>query len=234
MRYPGTARLATRHLVIAAGLGLVAGCGSMTGNGGGGGGPESDAIQPAPPSGDLQAGLAGQALPEPLRVVVKNGATPVAGKAVAWQITSGGGQVTPGAAATDADGIATATVTLPANGTQITITASADAANSPVGFTALVAQDAATVSVEGPPANRFNPQAVAIRAGGTVTFDYPNGSLEHNVLPDDGKAMPNQPIIRNGPFTFQVTFPTPGQYYYHCSVHGGVRAGMYGVVVVVP
>lgn len=233
MSYSGRVGLATRRLPLVAGLILASACGATADSAGGGNQPV-DAIQPATPSGDLQAALAGQALPEPLRVVVRNGAAPVAGKAVTWQITSGGGQVTPGSATTDADGVATATVTLPEAGAQITIAASADAANSPVGFTALVAQDEATVSVEGPPSNRFSPQAVAVRAGGKVTFDYPNGAQQHNVLPDDGQAIPNQPIIRNGPFSFEVTFPTPGQYYYHCSVHGGVRTGMYGVIVVVP
>jgi len=237
MSYKGSTRLATPgRLLVGSAIVVAFGCGgeSAAGDTGGGGNPPTDAIAAAAPSGDLQGAQPGQPLADPLRVVVTNGSTPISGKAVSWEITSGGGQVSPSSTTTDANGVASTTVTLPQTGALITITASASATSSPIAFTALVAQDNATVSIEGPPSNRFTPQAVGLKAGGTVTFEYPNDAQEHNVIPDDGRTIPEQAVVRNGPFSFEVQFTTPGQYFYHCSVHGSARSGMYGVIVVVP
>jgi plastocyanin len=101
----------------------------------------------------------------------------------------------------------------------------------PVNFTALVAGAATTVNVQN---NRFSPEVAAVRAGGSVTFDWPSGSLQHNLIPDDGKAIPNDPTVRDGPASVTVVFPTAGDYYYHCSVHGGTRSGMFGRIIVIP
>jgi plastocyanin len=207
---------------------------AAAGCGGDMGGPDPDpgtlAIAPADQSGDLQAGLPGQALPAPLRVRITRNGVPVAGRMVSWQASAG----TLGGAGTGSgtDGVASVTVTLPQAAGAITIQAvAAGATGSPVGFTAFAAGTAATVQVLN---NRFEPQVTAVRAGGSVTFDWPAGSLQHNLVPDDGRAVPNEPTVRNGVFSVTVQFPAAGDYHYHCSVHGSTRSGMFGRIIVVP
>ena len=224
MRYQFAVGLAT-GLVSA----TMAGCG-------GGNGPS---VPPPPPtpqiakastSGDDQIGVANATLPAPLRVSVTQNGAPVASKEVTWQVQNGG-SVNPTTTTTGADGIASTVVTL-GNQPIMTITASSSGTGgSPVSFTALAATAAATVQVTN---NVFVPQTIAIRAGGRVTFNWPNGSSQHNLIPDDGKDRPNDPVVRNGPITVDVTFPTAGDFFYHCSVHGSTRSGMFGKVVVLP
>jgi plastocyanin len=161
-------------------------------------------------------------------VLVLNGTTPVSGKTVTWQPNSG--SANPASSATGSDGIATTTITLPGGAGQITIQASASGATgSPVAFSAYAADNNATVGVIN---NRFDPDVVAIRAGGSVTFNYPASSLQHNILPDDGKTIPSVPNVRDGPFSLVVQFPAAGEYFYHCSVHGSTRSGMFGKIIV--
>ncbi|MBM4185965.1 MAG: hypothetical protein FJ206_01510 [Gemmatimonadetes bacterium] len=219
------------NLIVAAVPLVAAACG--------GGGTVSPPPPPPPPaaqiakaanSGDEQVGAANATLPQPLRVAVTQNGTPVANREVSWQVTNGG-SVSPGTSNTGADGIATTTVTL---GTAPIMTISASSTGTsggPISFTALAAGANASVQVLN---NRYEPQTIAIRAGGRVTFDWPTGSSQHNLIPDDGKDRPNDPVIRNGPFSVAVTFPTAGEYFYHCSVHGSARSGMWGKVVVVP
>jgi plastocyanin len=187
-------------------------------------------IAAASPSGNEQVGAANATLPLPLRVFVSQGGAAVAGRAVDWTVQNGG-SVNPTSSTTGADGIATTVVTLGGQPVMTISASSGNATGGPVGFTALAASTAATVQVAN---NRFEPQTIAIRAGGSVTFDWPTGSSQHNLIPDDGKDRPNDPAVRNGPFSVTVIFPAPGDYFYHCSVHGGARSGMFGKVVVIP
>lgn len=225
MRYQVDGRSATPLALM-----LLVACG------GGGGSPSPPPPPPGPsigaasPSGNEQVGAANTTLPQPLRIVVTQSGATVAGRAVDWSVQNGG-SVNPTSGTTGADGVATTVVTL---GTQPVMTISASSSNatgSPVTFTALVAVTAATVQVVN---NRFEPPTLALRAGGTVTFDWPNGSSQHNLIPDDGRDRPNDATIRNGPFAVDVTFLTAGEYFYHCSVHGAARSGMFGKILVVP
>jgi len=102
--------------------------------GGGGGGPSNSLAKSA---GDNQIGNAGAALPNPLAVVVRDGANnPVQGTTVSWAVTRGGGSVTT-PSVTDATGIATATRTLGADSIVQTTTASGTGlSGSPVTFSA--------------------------------------------------------------------------------------------------
>jgi len=234
MSYNATTRFATGpllHRVVFAFAVTLIGCG------GDGAGPSTppppppgvDRLEKANPSGDDQAGRPGAALPNPIRVIVVNGTSPVSGKTITW--TPSAGSVSPTTSTTGNDGIASTTVTLPGSGA-ITITAaSSGISGSPLTFAALVAEANATVQVLN---NRFDPDDVAIVAGGTITFNWPAGSLQHNLIPDDGKNLPNEPTVHNGSFSVNFQFPTAGTYYYHCSVHGSTRAGMYGRIIVVP
>jgi len=238
MRADRPSRLATAIVnapAMLASVALLAACG------GGDAGPNppppppppppaaSDRIEKATPSGDGQAGHPNAALPDPIRVVVLNGSSPVSGKTITW--TPSSGSVSPTTSTTGADGIAATTVTLP-NGGTVTITASAsNATGSPQSFSALVAEQTAIVEVLN---NRFDPDDLAIVAGGTVTFNWPAGSRQHNLIPDDGKTVPNEAMFRDGVFSVAFQFPTAGEYYYHCSVHGSTRSGMYGRILVIP
>lgn len=96
-------------------------------------------------SGNAQTGAAGTALPEPLRVLVTRGGTPVSGTAVAWAAPGTGASVNPANATTDANGIATTTWTLPqAAGAATAAATVAGATGSPVSFTATGTAGAAT------------------------------------------------------------------------------------------
>jgi plastocyanin len=87
-------------------LGVAAACG-------GGSGPGQTPSQITASAGDNQVGQAGQALPTPLEVTVKDASgAPVSGISVTWAAASGHGSVTPIVNTTAADGKATATRTL--------------------------------------------------------------------------------------------------------------------------
>jgi len=138
---------------------LAAGCG-------GGDGPTPPPPQPAlpaaiaPTSGSGQQGAAGLALPIPLvaRVTDAQG-RPLAGVNVTWQVTAGGGTITPTSAATDAAGEARAQWTL---GT----TAGANAATATIA--GLAAAQFTATGIAGPAAAVVaTPEAVTLEVGGT-------------------------------------------------------------------
>lgn len=91
-------------------------------------------------NGNGQHGLAGAPLNFPPSVLVRDGAgTPIAGKAVTFAVSGGGGVVSGGNAVTDANGIATVgswTVTTGANALTATVVDTASVVGNPVTFTA--------------------------------------------------------------------------------------------------
>jgi len=99
-------------------------------------------------SGNAQTGSAGQALAQPLVVLVRNAVNaPVAGVLVAWQATAGGGALSAPTSITDAAGHASIglTVGTTAGATNQTVTGTvAGLAGSPVTFTASVVAAAAS------------------------------------------------------------------------------------------
>jgi plastocyanin len=72
--------------------------------------------------------------------------------------------------------------------------------------------------------NFFNPGTRTVGAGTEVTFTWNSGSSSHNVTFDDGPASPSQ---TSG--TYARTFANPGNYPYHCTIHG---SGMSGTISV--
>jgi plastocyanin len=115
----------------------------------------------------------------------------------------------------------------------ITITAtSGTLAGSPVTFTATAnpaPTGSATVQVVN---NQFNPGTLTVDAGTTVVWNWPAGSFQHTVTPDNG-SVPTGTGLLNGPATHQYTFTTPGTYAYHCQQHGGPGGlGMSGTITV--
>jgi plastocyanin len=193
-------------------------------------------------SGNGQTGLVGEALPEPLRVVITRASEPEAGVSVAWA-TPTGGSLDPTTSTTGDDGVATSTWTLgPSAGAQTATATVTDADGSPVSFTATAEDDEpppppadATIQVLGPNGgNRFEPADVTIQAGETVAWLWPQGALAHNVAPDATQPTPSGPVA-NGPKEYRFTFDTPGTYNYHCTNHGAPGGvGMSGTVTVNP
>ncbi|UCG53329.1 MAG: Ig-like domain-containing protein [Candidatus Latescibacterota bacterium] len=105
-------------------------------------------------SGDGQNGIAGQTLPAPLRVQVKNGTGGVAGVAVTFEVTTGGGVFTANNDATqvvttDANGYAEVTWKLGATiGTQTVAATALGLVDSPAQFTAEAVVDPSTLPLE--------------------------------------------------------------------------------------
>jgi plastocyanin len=73
--------------------------------------------------------------------------------------------------------------------------------------------------------NRFEPVAVEVPAGATVTWRFEDGSVPHDVTGEGWKS--GDPQSRG---TFRHTFDRPGTYDYRCTLHGGMN----GRVVVTP
>ena len=116
--------------------------------GGGGGGmpPPQNALAKAPTSGDGQVVNAGQTLPNPLAVIVKDpSGNPVNGVTITWAPTVGGGTVGSSSSTTGADGIATTMLATGSDSVVQKVTASgANLSGSPVTFTATARIQGAT------------------------------------------------------------------------------------------
>jgi plastocyanin len=189
-------------------------------------------------SGDQQTGRISEALPAALRVLVTRDGEPVADVPVNW--ATGSGSVSPSQGSTATDGISTGAWTLgDAPGSQTATAAVTGATNSPIIFTATATEEppgpTTTVQVLGggsTGANRFDPSEIAVEVGTTVTWQWADGAIGHNVVPDDGQTPAASGGLVNGPNTYHYTFNIPGTYHYHCQAHGAT--GMVGTVTVTP
>ena len=97
-----------------------------------------------------------------------------------------------------------------------------------------------TVNVGDPNGLSFSPQTLNIAAGDTVTFT--NGGGFHNVVSDPGAVTSFRCAVGcdgvgNGDgaasttlWSSTVAFPTPGTVGYHCEIHGGPGAAMFGTI----
>jgi plastocyanin len=72
--------------------------------------------------------------------------------------------------------------------------------------------------------NFFNPGTRNIEDGTTITWTWNSGSTTHNVTFDDGPASADQSGGQ-----YERTFNDPGNFPYHCTIHG---SGMSGTIVV--
>ncbi len=192
-------------------------------------------------SGDAQTGPGGQALPNPLRVIVNDGGVPANGVTVSWA-TPSGGSVAPATSTTDANGIATTTWTLGGGGGAQTASASVNSASgSPVIFTA-TSTAAPNITVSPGGQLQFSPATISINAGQSVQFIWATGAVNHNVSPASGNATaipssPGLPGVQNAPFEFTTVFPSAGTFRFFCSIHGSnpspnTVAGMSGTITV--
>lgn len=81
----------------------------------------------------------------------------------------------------------------------------------------------------------FAPQTLTIEEGDTVVWDNQAGF--HNVNGSTASYASNPVGFFSGdpagaPFTFEFTFDTPGDYGYHCDIHGSPGVGMFGTITV--
>lgn len=110
-------------------------------------------------------------------------------------------------------------------------TASASYSMTGTNGTAPAVPDSAEVSIED---MAYVNATVTIRKGGTVTWTHNDGTTAHTVTADDASfdSSPNcEPSVGPLPPTgdcmvegdvFTWTFPTVGDYPYHCKIHGGM------------
>lgn len=190
-------------------------------------GPSTLTIAKAPQSGDLQAGPAGQALPDSLRVLVTRDGQALRGATVAWSTTASNSTVDPTSVLTGDNGIASTSWTLgSAIGTQSASAAVQGAGGSPVTFTAVAAPsgggNGASVTVSD---NVFEPANVTISAGETVTWTWGSGAGSHSVQSTGSPSFPSSTILSGSGATYSHTFDTPGTYAYDCAVHGAAMSG---------
>ena len=193
-------------------------------------------------SGDEQTGFVGAKLGNDLRVHITRDANPVSGVGVTWSASDG--SLNPSTTTSNADGIATTSWTLGSTAGTNTATATVTGATgSPLAFTAEAigtpppgGGGGATIEVLGPSGgNRFAPVDLSVPAGTTVTWHWPAGSLQHNVVGDDPTTPVGSGPLADGERIYTFTFSTAGTYRYHCANHGGPGgAGMSGTVTVGP
>lgn len=184
-------------------------------------------------AGDGQMGIVNTMLAAPLVArVADQFNNPVSGVGVMWQVTGGTATVNPASTTTASSGEAQTVVTLGGTAGTITIEAvSTGLTGSPLSYmaTADPLPTAVTVDVVN---NQFQPSAVTIAVGGTVTWDWAANAITHNVSPDATEPVRSGNPV-NGPNTYQYTFNTPGTYQYYCEVHGAPGLiGMSGTVTV--
>lgn len=217
----------------------IAACGGYD-DGDLGAGPDPAALSAArsEPSGNAQSGTAGQDLVNPLRIVIRRGAAPVAGAVITWSAGGAGALMTPSVDTTGADGISTSIWRLGneagAQNSQAVVAGGAE--GSPVLFTASAASE------PGGPSpvliqlrndggnNRFEPSDVTIGVGTTVTWSWVGGF--HDVTPSGSPVFTASGAPVSSPNAYSHTFNSPGTYLYFCSVHGTASSGMRGTIVV--
>ena len=215
-----------RRVIVSLASVLLLACGDD-----GGTGPQGLVLSRAPANGDGQTAAPGAVL-APFRVQLTNDGVPVEGSIINWTVQSGGGTLSVPTSVTDAQGLASTTLTLGQNVGQTVVQASATGANgSPVTFTGTAVIPGLFVQVD-VQNNQFSPATVTIQTGGTVLWVWAAASQDHDIVPVAPATKPSQPTVRDGPFSFEDTFTTAGTYRYFCSVHGTAGSGMRGEVVV--
>ena len=178
--------------------------------------------------GGGQSGTTSTALPTPLQVrATDQFGNNVAGVAITWSVTSGGGSVSPPSSVTAAAGTATTVWTLGSLlGTQTAQAVAAGLTGSPVQFSAIGSappNPSTGVTVGN---NTFTPATRTIPTGSTVTWTWVNtGATPHSVESTGSPAFTSSPTLTGSGSTYSVQFNTAGTYTYQCAVHGSAMSG---------
>ena len=189
---------------------LLAACGSGSDGPSPGPNPPGLTAARATPSGDQQTAEVGQPLDQPISIIVTRGGNPEAGAAVTWTAAGTGASVAPQTGVTDASGIASTVWILgQALGNQTAQGAVAGATGSPVSFSATAIASgggpaSATVTLREAGGNRFDPSAVTIGVGGTVTWVWGDGT--HNVTSTGSPSFTSSGSANPPPRSYPITF----------------------------
>jgi plastocyanin len=190
--------------------------------------PTAGATQLVKSSGDQQDWYFDNPLPDAYRVIALDvDGEPVAGVAVTWTVTSGGGTVDPPQTETDAAGVASTTHTLgPTTANQL-VTASVPGLPV-VEFTAMASSPPSSgdVTVGN---DFFSPRDMIVQVGGTITWTWSQGAALHNVTHTSGPSPLPESSPTQDTGTHGNTFTTAARYEYVCTLH----AGMEGTVTAV-
>jgi len=191
-------------------------------------------------SGDLQANDVGLPLAQPLTVRVldqfNNGTT---GVPVTWQVTQGSAQLSATTTPTVA-GTGQVMVILGSSAGPVTIEASAVVPSGSLQSFTATSRALPTGIVIRVINTRFDPALDTVAIGGTVTWDWPVGSAQHNVISTGSPSFTSFPSTYpadstqfDGPLIYgPLTFNSAGTYRFYCTDHGTPTTGMRGSVVV--
>lgn len=158
----------------------------------------------------------------------------VGGVAVAWTVTAGDGVLAAPTSQSNAGGVATNSLTLPAAPGTVTVEAAATGlTGSPAAITATAVAGGgggggggSTVTVGN---NFFQPASITVPPGTTVTWQWTNtGAVPHNVTSTGSPSFPSSATLTGTGQTYQHRFETSGTYQYQCTIH----PEMQGTVVV--
>jgi len=192
-----------------------------------------DTTQPRPPSdlvksgGDAQSWYFNNPLPVPLSVTALDpSGRPVPGVVVTWAVTGEGG-VSPTQSTTNASGVATTTDSLGSSTLQRVAASFPGLANAAT-FTEVGSAPPTTASVSVADFS-FSPTSVAIKTGGTVTWNW-TGAVGHNVTYDGGPTPRPTNSATQTTGTHQNTITTVGRYTYYCTQHPTLMTGSVTVV----
>jgi adhesin/invasin len=156
------------------------------------------------------------------------GNNPKAGVVIDWATTGGGGTISPAQSTTGTNGQASSTRTLSGTAGPHTATATANGiAGAPSLTFTTTAVLSSTVAVRN---DFFDPMGVNVSVGGTVTWNWNSGGVQHNVTFQDG--IGNSATIGSG--SHQRTFSgSPRVIPYRCTIHSSdFSSGMVGTVTV--
>lgn len=152
---------------------------------------------------------------------------PKGGVTIDWAAGTGGGSITPAQNTTAANGNASAQRTLGAGTGDQTATAIAAGFTPP--DTVTFTTNAAIVTTINVANNSFTPSSITVPNHTTVTWNWPNPTVAHNVTFAAVAGAPtNIPDKTTG--SANRTFDTAGTFNYQCTNH----PGMTGVVTVTP
>ena len=200
---------------------LVAGCGG--GGSGSGTGPctPGAATQLVKNGGDGQAWYFNNPLPAGLSVKAldaNNCAVP--GVVVNWTVASGGGGVSPAQSTTGTNGVASATDSI-GSSTPQTVHATPALTSLPTLTFSATASAAPTSGAVNVKDNFFDPNALTVQAGGSVTWTWA-GVSSHTLTFTSGPPPLPAETAAQMTGTRTITFNTPGTYGYHCTIHSGM------------
>ncbi len=172
--------------------------------------------------GGGQSAVAGTALPNPLRVVVRDAqGDPVAGVDVTWTVATGGGTLSANVQPTGADGISAVTLVLgPAPGTQLVTAAVVGLTGSPVSFTETASAappggDEISLVKEVPIPPFYGVHDTFVRDGLAFVFAWDEGVYIFDVGNGVAGGSPSNPVEVSKTITdVGVNSPSP-------SVHNG-------------